>query len=111
MEFTYDRMMFFIETHRRNGDKGTKIHQLLSEAWPDNTVSLRQVQRLMSELETGEREFCHKKKDSRPKSNVRENSVQLVENLITEDSTLSERRIANILKLNDTMVHRILTED
>lgn len=112
MEFTFDRMMFLIETLRRCNKKGSEIHQYLITAWPEESVSVRQVQRLMSELSDGTRTtFQHFEKQGRPKSEARREAIQAVEEAIELDNTLSERSLAHMLNLNNTMVHRILNED
>ena len=76
MEFTKDRLLFLIETLRRNGMKGTEVHGIITAARPDENVTVRHVQRLMKEFSDNERtSFDHAGGSGRPKSELRENSV------------------------------------
>ena len=112
MEFSYERMLFLIESHRRNGDNAVYVHNLLETAWPQEAVSLRRVQQLMKELNDGTRQsFARLLGQGRPVSEIRRNAIDRVSEAIAENNNLSERKLARLLNLNDTMIHRILNED
>lgn len=112
MEYSFEKMLFLIESMRRANMSGVKIHYVLETAWPAEAVSLRQVQRLMKDLTDGTRQtFSHISGQGRQISDQRQASIELVRQAIETDSTLTERRLARMLHMNDTMVHRILNED
>lgn len=104
--------MFLIETLRRNGMKGTEAHRIITTAWPDENITVRHVQRLMKEFSDNKRtSFDRAGGSGRRKSELRENSITLIEEIINENSSLSVKDIADMLDLSFSMAHRILKED
>lgn len=55
--------------------------------------------------------FVRASGQGRPVSEIRRNAIAQVSEAIEDNNTLSERKLAGLLNLNDTMVHRILNED
>ena len=51
MECLKDKLYFLVETLRRNNRKATEIHEFLQNAWPEDCLSVRQIQRLCKEYE------------------------------------------------------------
>ena len=112
MECTKDKLYFLVETLRRNHKKGTEIHEIMQNAWPEDCLSVRQIQRLCKEYEDGNRySFERKEGQGRPVSDLRHENIEAVSNLIAEDNTITLRRIANLVHLSFAMVQRIVTED
>ena len=79
--------------------------------WPDDSISMQQVQRLLSELENGTPTFVHFEKEGHPKSAAWQNAIKIIKLEIETDNTLSKRCLATMLNINNLMVHRILTKD
>ena len=112
MECSKDKLYFLVETLRRNNRKATEIHEVLQNAWPEDCLSVRQIQRLCKEYEDGNRNsFERKEGQGRPVSDLRLENIEAVSNLIEEDSSITLRRITNRLNLSFAMVQRIVNED
>ena len=107
-----ENIRFYINTRMLNHIKGVQIHQELTEAYGEDIISLRQVQRIMKEYKNGEREgYIDVPKSGRPKSEKRRVSRIEVSRLIEDEPNTSIVRIADILDLSEKMVERILKED
>ena len=90
MEFSKDKLYFLVETLLRNNRKATKIHEVLQNAWPEDCLSVRQIQRLCKEYEEGNRKsFERKEGQGRPVSDFRLENIEAVSNLIEEDSSIT----------------------
>lgn len=112
MEFSSDKMYFFIETLRRNHVSAVKIHEYLESAWPEDTVSLRHVQRISKEFSDGTRlSFNHSPGQGRPVSDVRKAAIENVNQRIIGDNCLSIRMLVTLTGLPYTMIWRILNDD
>lgn len=112
MDFTYDRMNFLIESFRRSGKSAVAAHEMLVTSWPGESPNLRRVQQIMKELNEGTRTTFERPSGSGCTISItRRNAIDAVSELIEESPNLSERQIAKMLNINDTMVHRILSED
>ena len=64
MEINARDVNLIIETLRRNNYKSTDIHRILTTAWGDEVISVRQVQRISKEYEDGNRVDFKRKPDS-----------------------------------------------
>lgn len=112
MEFNSERMVYVIETLRRNDMKATEIQNILETAWPNDTPNVRRIQQIVKSLKDGERVTCVRAEgQGRPISDLRTNSVALVQATIEEDNDLSLRELADMLDLSESMVYRILTNE
>lgn len=112
MEFTTEKMLFFIETLRKCGKSAVEIHNYLSEAWPQEAVSLRRVQQITKEYNDGERNsFSRMHGSGRPQSERRTEHVNLIEAALEEDPTRSVRFLASRFNISQSMVQRILQSD
>ena len=107
-----ENLYFLIETLRRNGMKASAIHNIMNEAWPEDSFSERHVRKLVQEFRDGNRDsFTRKQGSGKDVSVVRTQAIERVEALIDGNSSLTVRQIATELGLSKTMVHEILTND
>lgn len=112
MEATNEKILFLIESLRRNGFKCTGIHKLVKQAWRGSCPSLRRIQALCKEFKEGRRNsFERIEGQGRKASSVREENIQKVKDVLEEDNTLSIQRVADMLEISHTMAQRIITED
>lgn len=56
MKLTKNELYAVIETLRRNDFKGVQIHEMITNAWDEETISLRRVQEVMKEFKEGRQE-------------------------------------------------------
>jgi len=112
MEFDYSKMMFLIESLRRNDMNATAIHNILSTAWPDDSPNLRRIQKIVQELRDGDRQTFERAAGSgRIVSDTRKDNIRLVEEAVEDNNNLCVKELATMLGISDSMVYRILTED
>lgn len=110
MEPSKDKIYFLIESMRRVNMTAVSIHNMVNEAWPEQSMSLRHVQRLVKEFRDGDRDSFERARGSgRRNSDVRNENVEAVRNLLNEGLTV--REIASELAIDKCMVHRILTDE
>ena len=92
--------------------KGTEIHQIIVNAWPNEALSLRRVQEILKDYKDEQRtSFSRQPGSGRQKSDQRLEGVELIAMAIEEDCTRTVRDLAYDLDMETTMVHRILTEE
>ena len=94
--------------------KGTQVHEIIQTAWPDNTVTERHTQRLMKEFSDGEgNSFDRMDASGRRMSDVRNESISLIEESVNSNNSLSVRDIADMHDLSFSMIPvlRILNDD
>ena len=92
--------------------KRTQVHEIIKTAWPDDTVTVRDIQRLMKEFSDGERNsFDRMDGSGRRVSDVRNEIISLVEESVNSNNSLSVRDIADMHDLSFGMVLRILNDD
>lgn len=112
MEVTKDKILFLIESLRRNGINGAEIHRAICIAWPDDAISYRRVTQIVEEFRSGERQSFERAKGSgRPQSDRRKENVVRVEALLEEDPSLTIRELSYMLDLSFGMIYRIIDED
>lgn len=112
MDCSKDKIYFLIESLRRCDMKATEIHAIVTRSWPEQSLSLRHIQKLCKEFRDGEREsFDRAQGSGRRKSDTRTENIDNVKALIEADNSKTVQSIADALGLTHTMVQRIMTED
>lgn len=112
MECSKDKLYFLVETLRRCNKNATDIHAIMSESWPDECLSVRRIRTLCQEFREGDRNSFERERGSgRRNSELRNESVDRVEQMIEEYPNATLRQIADNLDLTHTMVQRILSDD
>ena len=66
------------------GTKCTEIHRILSTAWPNQCPSVRRIQQILKQFEGGMNSRTRKTHSSE----LRENSIQRVEEAVEDDKDL-----------------------
>ena len=112
MEVTVKDIKVIIETLRRNEFKGTDIHNIITVAWGEDKISIRQVQRIMKEFEDNIRpNFERKEGSGRKKDPERIAKVGEVERLMVDNPKLTTREVGELLEMSHQMVFHILRND
>jgi len=112
MNCSKEEMYFLIESLRRANISVTEIHRITSEAWPDQSYSVRHIRKLCKEFNDERRvSFERKEGSGSGKSDLRVQNLEAIETLIKDNNRISIRRIAEQLNLSHSMVQRIITED
>lgn len=112
MEFDNSKLMFLIESLRRNDMSATKIHDIVSTAWPDDAPKLRRIQQIVKELNDGTREsFDRAQGSGRRVSDTRKDSIGRIEEAVTDDPNVTVAELSSMHDLSESMVYRILSED
>ena len=100
------RSKMFTSSSRHWDVADRQIHELLKNSWPDQCISVQRIRKVMTEFEDGTRVgFGRQDGSGRPKSDVRKENVAKVNNIINEDSCLTD------LDLSHTMVHNIMRKE
>lgn len=82
------------------------------EAWPKECLSLKRIRTISQEFEEGRRDSFERKIGSgRQASEIRNESVDAVKQLIQENSALTTRQIANEIGISQTMVCNIMSNE
>ena len=90
----------------------TNIHDIIKNAWGEDTIKLRRIQVICKEFREGRRNSFERKAGSgRKKDPLRVENINNIKNLIEQDSKPTTRQIADQMELSKDMVLRILKED
>ncbi len=112
MECTKEKMYFLIESLRRCNYTATKIHTILMQSWPDQSLSVRRIQELCKEFKEGNRcTFSRIDGSGRNYSDERYAKVEEIKRLIDDNNSLSTRAIARTVDITQSMAQRILSEN
>lgn len=112
MELNDRDVNVIIETLRRNNYQSTVIHDILRTAWGEKVIGVRRIQKVVKQFEEGTRtSFDRKTGSGRKRDNRRDAASDQINELVREDGKITTRELADICKMSQTMVYKILTED
>jgi len=100
-----------IETLRRNGYKGTTIHNIITTAWGDK-ITVRRVQQIMKEYNENDRDQFERNDGSgRPKSQKRLELAPLIAAEIAINKGVTTDELAVMFDASHRMVYETIIED
>ena len=112
MEISSRDINLLVDFCQKNGINATKTDEMISTAFGDNTIGLRQVQKIAKEYRESNRDNFERKEGSGRPCSVKRNSLTAaIENEINENSDITLRELANKFDTSYKMMHNIVTSD
>ncbi|GFS21443.1 transposase [Elysia marginata] len=110
MEFTKEKMRFYIFMRCKLGEPAKLIHETLQAVFGDCACSYQTVCRWVKEFNEDKDSLSDCPRPKSPKPNVNEQTIASIKKEIDEDPHISERELSDTNGLSYGTVHTIITE-